>query len=288
MNLDLKEITFIIVSYKAKKIIYNCINSLPKLSKKIVVENSYDQDLKSDLESKYDNIEVILNENLGMGASNNVGIKKANTKYAFVLNPDVIFKENTFFNLASAVKNIDNFSIISPINSDKDFPNYIIKKSYPIINEHIMEVDAVDGFSMLINKSKFEDQIYFDENFFLYLENTDLCLRQKNKKEKIFIIKSSEIHHMGSYTTKLDQSNNIEYIRNWHWMWSKFYFNRKHYGYFIALLKTFNNLLSASLKYLLYSLIYNKHKRTIYKMRMLGLINSMIGKKSYLRPNSYS
>ena len=286
MNLDLKEITFIIVSYKAKKIIYNCINSLPKLSKKIVVENSYDRDLKSDLESKYDNIEVILNENLGMGASNNVGIKKANTKYAFVLNPDVIFKENTFLNLVSAVKNIDNFSIISPINSDKDFPNYIIKKSYPIINEHIMEVDTVDGFSMLINKSKFEDQIYFDENFFLYLENTDLCLRQKNKKEKIFIIKNSKIKHIGSYTTKLDQSNDSEYLRNWHWMWSKFYFNKKHHGYSIALLKTFNNLLSAFLKYLLYALIFNAHKRTIYKMRIFGLINSMIGKKSYFRLNN--
>ena len=95
MNLDLKEITFIIVSYRAKKIIYNCINSLPKFSKKIVVENSYDRDLKLDLESKYDNIEVILNENKGMGASNNIGIKKTTTKYAFVLNPDVVFKENT-------------------------------------------------------------------------------------------------------------------------------------------------------------------------------------------------
>jgi len=288
MNLDLKEITFIIVSYKAKKVIYNCINSLPKFSKKIVVENSCDRDLKSDLESKYDNIEVILNENLGMGTSNNIGIKKTTTKYAFVLNPDVIFNENTFLNLVSAVKNIDDFSIISPINVDKAFPNYKVKNSYPIINEHILEVDSIDGFSMLINKSKFEDQIYFDENFFLYLENTDLCLRQKNKKEKIFIIKSSEIQHMGSYTTKLDQSNNLEYIRNWHWMWSKFYFNRKHHGFFIALLKTFNNLLSASLKYLLYSLIYNKHKRTINKMRILGLINSMIGKKSYLRPDIYS
>ena len=44
-----------------------------------------------------------------------------------------------------------------------------------------MEVDTIDGFSMLINKAKFEDQIFFDENFFLYLENTDLCIRQKNK-----------------------------------------------------------------------------------------------------------
>ena len=103
MNLDLKEITFIIVSYRAKKIIYNCINSLPKFSKKIVVENSYDRDLKSDLESKYDNIEVILNENKGMGASNNIGIKKNTTKYAFFLNPDVVFNENTFFNLQQKV-----------------------------------------------------------------------------------------------------------------------------------------------------------------------------------------
>ena len=286
MNLDLKEITFIIVSYKAKKIIYNCINSLPKFSKKIVVENSYDRDLKSDLESKYDNIEVILNENQGMGASNNIGIKKTTTKYAFVLNPDVVFKENTFLNLVEAVKNIDDFSILSPINEDKIFPNYKMKNNYPTINDHIMEVDTIDGFSMLINKTKFEDQIFFDENFFLYLENTDLCIRQKNKKEKIFIIKNSEIKHIGSYTTKLDQSNNLEYIRNWHWMWSKFYFNKKHYGYVIALLRTFSNLSSASLKYLFYSLIFNRHKKTIYKMRILGLVNSMIGKKSYLRPNN--
>jgi hypothetical protein len=47
-----------------------------------------------------------------------------------------------------------------------------------------------------------------------------------------------------------------------------------------------NNLASASLKYLLYALIFNKHKKTIYKMRILGLVNSMIGKKSYLRPNN--
>ena len=286
MNLDLKEITFIIVSYRAKKIIYNCINSLPKFSKKIVVENSYDRDLKLDLESKYDNIEVILNENKGMGASNNIGIKKTTTKYAFVLNPDVVFKENTFLNLVEAVKNIDDFSILSPINEDKIFPNYKMKNNYPTINDHIMEVDTIDGFSMLINKTKFEDQIFFDENFFLYLENTDLCIRQKSKKEKIFIIKNSEIKHIGSYTTKLDQSNNLEYIRNWHWMWSKFYFNKKHYGYVIALLRTFSNLSSASLKYLFYSLIFNRHKKTIYKMRILGLVNSMMGKKSYLRPNN--
>ena len=66
MKLELKEITFIIVSYKANKVIYNCINSLPRSSKIIVIENSYDQDLKKVLETKYDNIEVVLNKNQGM------------------------------------------------------------------------------------------------------------------------------------------------------------------------------------------------------------------------------
>ena len=284
MNIDLNDITFIIVSYKSNKVIYNCINSLPKLSKIIVIENSSDNELKNDLEIKYDNIEVILNKNIGMGASNNIGIKTSNTKFAYVLNPDVIFKETTFTNLIESIKEINDFSIISPINENKDFPNYEIKNNYKQLSENVIEVDNVDGFSMLINKTKFANNEYFDENFFLYLENTDLCLRQKIKNEKIFIVKNSEIKHIGSYSTKLDQSNTLEYIRNWHWMWSKFYFNKKHYGFLNALLKIVGNFISSFVKFLFYSLFFNSHKKKIYKMRFLGLINSIIGKKSYLRP----
>tara|TARA_B100000003_G_scaffold40225_1_gene34312 strand:+ start:174 stop:1034 length:861 start_codon:yes stop_codon:yes gene_type:complete len=286
MNLDIKEITFIIVTYKANQVIFNCINSLPKFSKIIVIENSNDRQLKYDLESKYDNIEVIINKNLGMGASNNIGIKKANTKFVFILNPDVIFRENTFSNLVNAIKKIEDFSIISPINEDENFPNYEIKNKYSSKNDNVFEVDTIDGFSMLINKSKFYNEKYFDENFFLYLENTDLCLRQRKNKEKIYIVKNSIIKHFGSYTSKFDDTSNIEYLRNWHWMWSKFYFNKKHNGFIIAILKTFQNLVSALLKYIFYSIMLNKHKKTIYKMRFLGLVNSIIGKKSFLRPDN--
>ncbi len=286
MNLDLKEITFVIVSYKSKKVIFNCIDSLPKLSKIIVIENSYDKELKRELEAKYDNIEVTLNENIGMGASNNIGIKKSNTNYVFILNPDVIFKENTFLGIKEALKKIDDFSIISPLNEDVNFPNYEIKKKYQNINDDILEVDTVDGFSMLINKSKFKNEMYFDENFFLYLENTDLCFRQKKENEKIYIIKNSHIRHLGSYTTKQDISNNLEYLRNWHWMWSKFYYNKKHYGYLSAITKTLHNFVSAITKYIFYSILFNKHKKNIYKMRLFGLFNSIIGKKSFLRPEN--
>ena len=96
MDLNINNITFIIVCFKSDKIIRNCLNSLPLNSKKIIIENSNNIDLKKDLEIEYDNIKVILNKNTGMGASNNLGIKMSNTEYAFILNPDVTFQKNTF------------------------------------------------------------------------------------------------------------------------------------------------------------------------------------------------
>ena len=74
MKLKLDQITFIIVTYKSESIIYNCLNSLPNESKKIIIENSSNINLENELKSKYDNIEVILSENIGMGAGNNIGI----------------------------------------------------------------------------------------------------------------------------------------------------------------------------------------------------------------------
>ena len=54
MKLNLDDITFIIVTYKSENIIQNCLNSLPKNSKKIIIENSNNINLEKDLKSKYD------------------------------------------------------------------------------------------------------------------------------------------------------------------------------------------------------------------------------------------
>ncbi len=285
MNLNIQEITFIIVTYKANKIIHNCINSLPKSSKIIIVETSNDLNMKKDLEKKYDNIEVILSKNNGMGYSNNIGLRKVKTKFAFILNPDVLFKEDTFIKLQEEIKNIDDFAIISPIHEDNNFPNYKFSKKIKF-NENILDVEEVDGYSMLLNLEKFKNNDFFDENFFLYLENVDLCRKQKKNNQKIFIIKNSEIRHFGSYTSKLDQSNKIEYLRNWHWMWSKFYFNKKHKGYLFAFAITMPNFFSSIIKYFFYLCTLNNHKKIIFKMRFLGLLNSILCNKSFLRPDN--
>ena len=278
MKLKLDQITFIIVTYKSESIIYNCLNSLPNESKKIIIENSSNINLENELKSKYDNIEVILSENIGMGAGNNIGINSCKTKYAYVLNPDTTLHQSTLKNLINGLNVISDFSIASPLNDDPNFPNYKKSNLYNE-NPNILTVDAIDGFSMLINLEKFSDKIFFDENFFLYLENDDLCLRVKKRNENIFIIKNSLIKHTGGISKKRD----LEYLRNWHWMWSKFYFNKKHYGYLKALYAITLNLLSSILKFIFFTLIFNSHKKKVNYMRMSGILNSIFGKKSWLR-----
>ncbi len=131
---------------------------------------------------------------------------------------------------------------------------------------------------------KIENFEFFDENFFMYLENDDLCKRLIQKNENIYIIPKSKINHLGGEAVDPKYEKEIEYSRNWHWMWSKFYYNKKHYGYLTAITKVLGNFSSAMIKFFYYSITLNEFKRKIYQMRLSGLFNSMIGKKSFYRP----
>jgi len=286
MELNIKNITFIIVTFKSEKVIHECINSLPKDSHKIIIENSNNQYLMKELTSKYDNIEVILSENLGMGSSNNIGLKKCKTQFAFIINPDIRLENTTVDEIIKSSKLIEDFTILSPLNSDINFPNYLEEEKNFGINENILSVKHIDGFSMLINREKFSSEEYFDENFFLFLENNDLCLRVKKRNEKLYIIKNSKIIHLRGKSSDDKYSKELEYLRSWHWMWSKFYYNKKHYGYIYALYKTIKNFISSNIKFLLYLFIFNHHKRKISQRRISGLLNSMFGKKSWYRLNN--
>ena len=279
MKINSDDITFIIVTYQSEKIIKNCLDSLPIESKKIIIENSNNINLDKELRDKYDNIEVIFSKNLGMGAGNNIGLKSCKTNYAYVLNPDTKFNKDTIINLLETLNGISDFTLASPLNDNKNFPNFKKKEKETSKNKNFISVDSIDGFSMLFNLQKFKDKTYFDENFFLYLENDDLCLRVKKKKEFIYIITNSLINHKGS----ISSDDNLENLRNWHWMWSKFYYNKKHYGFFIALQKVFFNLLSALLKYLIFLILFKKKRRKIYEMRIKGILNSVAGRKSWFR-----
>ena len=289
MSITRQNLSVIIVSYKSDYVIENCINSIHSEIEIVVVDNSNNDQLKEKIETKYKNVKYILSkENLGMGAGNNLGIKNVNKDFVLILNPDVTLEKSSIDEMIIASEEIENFGIIAPLSDKSEYPNYTLKKKTDFDPIKPFKVKSVDGYAMLLNLKKLKKLngfYFFDENFFLYLENEDLCLRLEKNDENIYIVPKSRIHHLGGKAVDPKYKNEIEYLRNWHWMWSKFYFNKKHYGYLIALFKVFKNLISAKIKFFYYLITFNTFKRKIYQMRLLGLMSSMIGKNSYYRPN---
>ncbi len=288
MSITRQNLSVIIVSYKSDHVIENCINSIDSEIEIVVIDNSNNDKFKNKIETKYKNVKCILSkENLGMGGGNNLGIKNVNKDFALILNPDVALENNSINEIIIASKEIDDFGIIAPISSNDKYPNYILEKDHDFDLDKPFKVKSVDGYAMLLNLKKLKKKSnfnFFDENFFLYLENEDLCKRLIEKNEDIYIIPKSKIYHLGGKAVDPKYKNEIEYLRNWHWMWSKFYFNKKHYGYLIALFRVSKNLISAKIRFFYYLITLNSFKRKIYQMRLLGLISSMRGKNSYYRP----
>ena len=125
---------------------------------------------------------------------------------------------------------------------------------------------------------------FFDDNFFLYFEEIDLCRRLKNNNSKIFIDPSIKVDHLGGASHNSEIEKPMELSRNWHWMWSTFYFYKKHYGYSIAMIKILPKLFSSSIKFVIFFITFQKYKSEIYKHRLSGIINSVLLKKSWYRP----
>jgi GT2 family glycosyltransferase len=137
---------------------------------------------------------------------------------------------------------------------------------------------------MLINLKKVTFDKIFDENFFLFLEEIDLCRRIKNKGGKIYVIQKSKVQHLEKQAS--GDSLNVELCRNWHWMWSLFYYNYKYYGFFIAYKVTTPKLFSSLVKLFIAIILFNRKKILIHSFRLRGLFNAFLKKPSWLRPDN--
>ena len=274
------DLTIIITSFHSSDIIFNCIESIEKSIKIIVIENSNDEKLKEEIHSKYQNVECILSkENLGYGAGNNLGLSMVETSYALILNPDVTLNNDAINKFFLSINNLEDFGIIAPISQNEKYNNFNIND-----DKEIKEVDNVKGFAMFLNMKNLKQINFFDDNFFLYFEEIDLCRRLKKNNSKIFIDPTIKVSHLSGTSHNSEIEKPMELSRNWHWMWSTFYFHKKHYGYLSALLKILPKLSSSLIKFIIFLTTFQKYKSEIYKHRLSGIINSVLLRKSWYRP----
>ena len=279
--MSIKEITVIITTFKSGDKIKDCLRSINKSVKVIIVENSNDFNFKNNVEKEFNNVNCLLTgSNLGYGSANNIGLKIVKTKYALILNPDAKLYSSTLDNFIIATKDIPQFAIMAPYLQEE-------KDKYKQDSIKPLQVDNVKGFAMFLNMKEFKNIGFFDKNFFIYFEEIDLCKRLKNANKKIYLDPNIIINHVGGSSHNKSINFEMELSRNWHWMWSSFYYHKKYKGFFYAFAKMIRKLLSAIFKILFYSLIFNINKKKIYYQRASGLINSMAGKKSWYRPKVF-
>ena len=261
--------TVIIVTYKSDHLIEENIEIFNKETKIIIIDNSYNEVLKKNIENKFKNVRVVLNHNKGFGQAANLGAQLADTKYVFFCSPDNYVEKDAVNNLEDVSQDLnDKFGIL------------ILSEKNDIILENTRVDDSIGISCFFIHTKKFFLMNGFDENFFLYYEDRDLVKRFLDKKYTIYKVPIKFSGLFGSHNKIY--SYPIEINRNWHLMWSMFYYKKKHWGYLYSLFTTLPFLIRSLIKVVIY--FKKQKKREIYLARFKGLYNSYKLNKSWYRP----
>ena len=277
------KITVVINTFNSEEKINQCLNSLDSKVKVIIIENSNNENFKKEIEKKYLNVNCYLTgQNLGYAKGNNLGLSKVQTDYALILNPDTTLQKDTLDRLLITANKYKEFSVIGPAKQD-EYSQLDLNKD----ENEVFQVNSLKGFAMFFNMKHFKEIGFFDENFFIYLEEIDLCKKLKKENKKIYLDKKVIIKHIGGSSHNENINFEMELSRNWHWMWSSFYFYRKHNNYVYAFLKMSRKFFSAIFKSLFFLAVYNKKKSLVYFLRFSGILNSMLLKSSWYRPKIF-
>ena len=87
--MSINDITVVITTFRSEDKIKNCLNSIDRQCKVLIIENSDNSGFKKKIEEEFTNVNCILaGQNFGYAKANNLGLKKVKTKYALILNPD--------------------------------------------------------------------------------------------------------------------------------------------------------------------------------------------------------
>ena len=286
--------TIVFLSFHSELHIKRLVFDIKKKYPIIIIENSLNVKLKKELEEKFDNVKVIIPpKNIGISAGYNLGIKESKTNLVFLNPTDIAITNKCLENLEECISKIKDFTLLAPTYDDESvYKNYEIFdqekintsfKSEIFEKYQVNEVDFIDN-DFILNKKHFENIGFFDENIFLYYETMDLCKKARLANKKIYVCNKIKFSHYGSQSVSSNFSHKIALSRSWHYNWSKFYYFKKHFGYFFALRKIFPNFLR-SLKRLLISRIHNKKiEYSLHKAELSGIMTSVFNKPSDYRP----
>lgn len=219
-----EKVSVVIVNFNAGEFLHKCLSSLVKsqMSLDIWVVDNASMDNSIDLaKKKFPNFHYILNkENLGFTKANNLALRKVQTEYILILNPDTEVLPETIPAMVDFMKNhleVGAASCLVELSSGKidlashrGFPtpwaaflyyglgnDYLYHQTYKDMKRP-HEVDSITGAFFMTRKTVLDKVGLFDEDYFMYAEDLDLCFRIKKAGYKIMYVPGVKvIHHKG-------------------------------------------------------------------------------------------
>lgn len=191
----------------------------------VVDNNSSDESIEM-LKNKFSDVKLILNEeNVGFGRANNQGIKRSRGKFILLLNPDTIIIKDAIQKMCAYIMNQQKIGAVGPkiINDQNDVLPVSMREYPTLLNEigsllrfdrifpnskldsantsktkfdKIMDVEVLSGACMLLRSQTIKEINGFDEQFFLYGEDVDLCYRIRQNGWQIYYYPHSIVKHL--------------------------------------------------------------------------------------------
>jgi GT2 family glycosyltransferase len=252
---DMADLSIIIVSWNTKEYLLNCLRSLSQGEGKdfreiIIIDNGSRDGSGSEVRRLFPAVRLIENEsNLGFAKAVNQGLRVFSGGFALLLNPDTQMKEGTIEKLLIFMKDhpgagiagvqllnqdgtkqnsIANFPFLATEFLSKKVLRWLFPERFPGKERHYaepIEVDSVIGACMMVRRRALEEVGLLDEDYFLFLEETDWCFRMKKAGWKVYHVPQAEVIHFQGKSAEQDKKRaKVEYDR------SRYLFFRKHRG----------------------------------------------------------
>jgi GT2 family glycosyltransferase len=249
------DLCIIIVSWNTKEYLLRCLESIYQKTESIpwevvIVDNGSRDGSGTAVKKMFPAVRLIENDrNLGFSKAVNQGLKILSSRYALLLNPDTQVKERTIEQLVSFMdahpevgisggqllngdgskqNSIANFPSLATELLNKSFLRWMLPKRFPGKERNDpepIEVDSVIGACLIVKREAMDQVGLLDENYFLFLEETDWCYRMKQVGWKVYHVPQAKIYHFQGKSAEKDRRRaKVEYYR------SRYLFFKKNRG----------------------------------------------------------
>ena len=232
----LASLSVVVVTYNSAHCIPALANALRELPYVFIVDNASSDNTLAEVARLLPQARTVRHaRNLGFGAANNAALRQVATPFALLLNPDCIATPDHVRALMAVAMEQPEAAVIAPQLTDASgaasvnyrWPHTLWDSRGPKA-EGLCCVGFVCGAVMLLRVEPFQGTGYFDEHFFLYYEDDDLCLRLFQARKPLLVAPQVRIEHRSRGSSRGAAVLRGEYLRGFHHAQSKVKFSAKH------------------------------------------------------------